>query len=237
VPYCPGARCWLTKNAGRLPALRRAKKENGRQRLAAGRLRVMNVEVQLPATATMEATASMEATGCAMSCWCATRESAARCNSAPNGRASCEAGASRETWTARKSRAACEAWTAVEARSAIPTPRMPAVEPRARADEHATDEPIRPVVAVGRAGVRIIIVVAVSANRRACNHGRADAYANYYALSAGVRSCNCENSEYCDYSECLRYRCDFHFGPLSGIHLSLSCLADFAVGRAIAVPN
>jgi len=155
----------------------------------------------------MEATASMEATGCAVSCWCATRKSAApncpaSCYTASGNAASFKAGASCEA-------TGCEAWTAcettptVEAGTAIPTPRMRAVEPRSGADEHATDEPIRAVVAIGRAGVRVIIVVAVSADGRDAYTHRADAYADHHALSAGIRSCNCENSENCDDSEYL----------------------------------
>jgi len=184
------------------------------------------VEVQLPASAAMEATATMEATGFAMSYRCATREPAARSNSAAYGTATGKAAAfnaaSRETRTARETRSACET-TAVEAGAAIPAPGMRTVEPRTRADEHATDEPIRAVVAVGSAGVRVIIIVAVSADRRDAYDGRADAYANHHALCAGVGSCHCENSEDCDYCECFRDRCDFHIGPLSGIHLFFLC--------------
>src|SRR5262249_52028814 len=40
------------------------------------------------------------------------------------------------------------------------------VEPRACADEHATHEPIWPVVAVRRASIRIVIVISVGADRR-----------------------------------------------------------------------
>ena len=43
------------------------------------------------------------------------------------------------------------------------------MEPGAGADEDATDEVVRPVVTVGSAGVRIVAVVTVSANRRGAN--------------------------------------------------------------------
>jgi hypothetical protein len=47
----------------------------------------------------------------------------------------------------------------------------PAVIPRARADKHAAYEVVRPIVAVRRAIVRVIPVVAISANRRGANPG------------------------------------------------------------------
>jgi hypothetical protein len=40
------------------------------------------------------------------------------------------------------------------------------VEPRARADEHTSSEPVRAVVAVRRASVGVVAIVAVSANWR-----------------------------------------------------------------------
>ena len=67
----------------------------------------------------------------------------------------------------------------IPAAPAIPTPAIPtpafttptpaimteAVVPRARTDKHASYEPIRSVVAVRRASVRIVIVIAISADR------------------------------------------------------------------------
>jgi hypothetical protein len=53
---------------------------------------------------------------------------------------------------------------------AIPMPPSPAV-PRAYADEEAAAEPLRPVIAIGSAGVGVIRVVAPIANRGAVNVG------------------------------------------------------------------
>src|SRR5947207_3397246 len=44
-----------------------------------------------------------------------------------------------------------------------------AVIPGAYADEHAADEVARPVKSIGRAGIRIIVIVAIRANRRRPN--------------------------------------------------------------------
>ena len=56
----------------------------------------------------------------------------------------------------------------VKARSA-----MEAVEPRSGANEDPANKPIRSVVAVGRARVRIIVVISVRANRRSTDYHRA----------------------------------------------------------------
>jgi hypothetical protein len=70
------------------------------------------------------------------------------------------------------------------------------VIPGAGADEDAACEPIRPVEAVGGAGVRIIIVVAVSADRRGAVIGRgANSDAEGDALGLRVRSAEETNSE------------------------------------------
>jgi len=72
---------------------------------------------------------------------------------------SAEAGASTPTG------ASAESWTA-EARVSVEAAAV-AVEPGAGADEDAAGEPAWSVEAVGCAGVRVIIVVAVRANWRA----------------------------------------------------------------------
>ena len=53
--------------------------------------------------------------------------------------------------------------TAVEAAPIKTGASIESVKPRARPDEHAIDKPFRAVVAVRRAGVRVIIVIAVGA--------------------------------------------------------------------------
>jgi len=62
-----------------------------------------------------------------------------------------------------------------------------AAEPRACADEKAAREPARAVVAIRRAGVRVIPVVAVGANGSRTDIPRPDAHAHDNALSASVR--------------------------------------------------
>jgi hypothetical protein len=62
-----------------------------------------------------------------------------------------------------------------------------AVIPRAGADEDSTDEPIRPVVSVGGAGVRVIIVVAIGADgSRPVIHGTS--YTDAKGDALGVRA-------------------------------------------------
>jgi hypothetical protein len=71
-----------------------------------------------------------------------------------------------------------------------------AVEPGAGADEDAAGEPIRTVVAVGCAGVRIIIVVAISTDWRGAVIGRgANSNAEGDALGLYVRSGEETNTE------------------------------------------
>lgn len=55
-------------------------------------------------------------------------------------------------------------------------PSMSPAIPGAGADEHAAGEPVRPVVTVRRASVRIISVVAVSTRRRYANVARSKPY-------------------------------------------------------------
>jgi hypothetical protein len=62
-------------------------------------------------------------------------------------------------------------------------------KPRAGADEGAALEPIRAVIAVGSAGIWVVIVVAIGASgRRAVIDGRSKSNAEGDALSVRVRS-------------------------------------------------
>src|SRR2546429_8902841 len=54
---------------------------------------------------------------------------------------------------------------ALESARAVKAAAVKPVEPRACADKHATREPLRSIIAVRRAGVRVIVIVAVGANR------------------------------------------------------------------------
>src|SRR5438876_1018625 len=53
----------------------------------------------------------------------------------------------------------------LESARAVKAAAVKPVEPRACADKHATREPLRSIIAVRRAGVRVIVIVAVGANR------------------------------------------------------------------------
>lgn len=91
--------------------------------------------------------------------------------SSESGPATSEAGASHKSWAITKSGASNEAASAkagsAEATMAEEfTPPTEAAEPRAGANKDATNEPIRSVVAIRRASVRVIPVVAISAGRR-----------------------------------------------------------------------
>jgi hypothetical protein len=85
------------------------------------------------------------------------------------------------------SAATIKAAATVEATSAPTTSAPTAVEPRASADEQAAGEIARTVVAVRRAGVWVITVVTVSADRSRTDITRTDAHPYREALSAGVR--------------------------------------------------
>ncbi len=54
----------------------------------------------------------------------------------------------------------------------------PAVVPRACADKDSASKPVRTIVAVGRASIRIVGVIAVSASWRASHIAWADAHSN-----------------------------------------------------------
>jgi len=71
-----------------------------------------------------------------------------------------------------------------------------AVVPRTGADEDATREPLRSVKAIGRAGVRIIVVVAIDAYRgRPVIRGRPNSHADNDALRVRITSCKEANAE------------------------------------------
>jgi hypothetical protein len=119
-------------------------------------------------TTTVYCATAVETACSATSDCAATYFMSSEARTATETRASAEAGASTESWTATKS------WA--------PEATAEPVEPRAGADEDAAREPARAVEAVGSACVRVIIVVAVSANRRTGENWGADAHADYYSL-------------------------------------------------------
>ena len=88
---------------------------------------------------------------------------------------------SAESWTPTETGASTKARPSAEARASAET-AAEAMEPGTGTDEDAAGEPARAVVAVRGACVRVIIVVAVSANRRTGENWGADAHADYYSL-------------------------------------------------------
>src|SRR5713226_6970792 len=85
---------------------------------------------------------------------------------------------------------------AVAISAAVVAVSVIAVIPGAGSDEDAAGEPIRSVESVGRAGVRVIVVVAISANWRwAVISGGANSDAEGDALGLRVRSGEETNSE------------------------------------------
>jgi len=71
-----------------------------------------------------------------------------------------------------------------------------AVVPRTCADEDATREPLRSVKAIGRAGVRIIVIVAIGAyGGRPVVRGRPNSHADNDALRVCIRSRKEANAE------------------------------------------
>ena len=76
--------------------------------------------------------------------------------------------------------------TSVKARATVETgPPIEAVEPRARSDEYAAGEVVRPVITVGRAGVRVIAIVTVGADRSRAYISRSNSNANEDSLCMG----------------------------------------------------
>jgi len=88
---------------------------------------------------------------------------------------------------------------AIETRPAVIPPPVVAVKPGARADEYSADEPVWVVVAVGRAGVGVIVIVTVGADRSRTIVGRANSHADNHSLcmrrSRGCKHANGQQSE------------------------------------------
>jgi hypothetical protein len=97
--------------------------------------------------------------------------------------------------------AATKATTTVKAatKETISVPEAkatPETEPRACADENAALKPVRAVIAVGRAGVWVIVVIAIGADRRCAVIDRASkSNAEADALGVRIRSREETNTE------------------------------------------
>jgi hypothetical protein len=78
--------------------------------------------------------------------------------------------------------------TPVKAGTTVETgPPIEAVEPRARSDENAAGEVVRAIITIGRAGVRVIAIVTVGADRCRADVSRAHSNAHKDSLSVGER--------------------------------------------------
>lgn len=161
------------------------KKGNGRQwslpAVWGDQLERGKLSVSVSATTTMKATASTANT-------CTTAEAAAPAANC------CAAAEATTNWAAResaacydsgassKSRTTPEPWATIKARASIE-----AVEPWAGTDKDSAGKPLRPVVAVRRTGVRVITVIAVSADRGYADvAGATDPDSNHDSLCACV---------------------------------------------------
>jgi hypothetical protein len=109
--------------------------------------------------------------------------------------------ADRSANRARAESRASDESVAAPARASIES-RAPveAVEPGAGADEHPATEPVRTVVAVGRAAIRCIRVISVCANRGTRDDRRrsADSYSYHHALRVRERRGTEHQTEHCE---------------------------------------
>jgi hypothetical protein len=74
--------------------------------------------------------------------------------------------------------------------AAVESVAIVAVIPRACTDEHTAREPAGPIIAIGRASVRIISVVTVGTNRRGSYARRDRAHSNTHGNLSVSASCN-----------------------------------------------
>ena len=132
-------------------------------------------------TAAVSATTTVEA-GTAANCAAADCYMRSATAEAASCATSCEAATSEST--------AVKATTS-ESATVEPAPKTtsaePTAEPRAGTDEETTGEPARTVVSVRCAGIRVIPVVSVGADRSRADIARTDANTDCDALSVSVR--------------------------------------------------
>lgn len=102
------------------------------------------------------------------------------------------------------SKAAPDERLAIETRTSVITgAAIVAVKPGAGADKNSAREPGRAVVSIGRASVRIIVIIAISANRRRANVDRrrrnigwTESEADHDSLRMGIWRCDQSHSKY-----------------------------------------
>jgi hypothetical protein len=169
------------------------KNENGQQPWPPAVLGLLNQRLRrLPVSATAAAveTASastVEASATTVEASASTVEATARGSVEPattveavtTTKATAEATTTCKSTTTHESPPADEPTTEAEAAAETPaSPRATPAPPGAGADEHSTREPIRPIVAVGRASVGRVAVVAIFARRRPPHIARAKPHAH-----------------------------------------------------------
>src|SRR5208282_5455376 len=147
---------------------------------------------------TMEAAAGTHTTGDRSASDCATAEAiadrpAGNCPTATSVCSAVGAAASNCTASGIAISATVIAAAAIEATTAVPTMAV-AAEPGTGADKDAAGKPVRAVIAVRRAGVRGIRVVAVDTGGSSAPIGRAAADADHHLRVCG-RNQNQEKSE------------------------------------------
>src|SRR5437899_1361857 len=80
-----------------------------------------------------------------------------------------------------------KAWAAIETTTIVTVTSVIAVEPRPRSNENAANEVVRAVIAVGSAGVRVVAIIAVSADWRRAYVRWSHANADKDSLCVGER--------------------------------------------------
>lgn len=148
----------------------------------------------MKAASTMKSSATVEAAATAEA---AATDVAATMEAATNSAAS-EVGGSASDGSGPEARPAEIAGVAIKPRPTIKARvSIKAMEPRTCSDENSAGEPTRPVVAIRRARIRVIRIVAVGAHRRRTNVGW---IANPNTDHNPLRMCvGCENEAYAKY--------------------------------------
>jgi hypothetical protein len=141
--------------------------KNGWQRLlpAVSDLKPTIIACYLAVPAAVRAPTTVETTAAAHGR--SASETAAREATAPNRAASHDAAPANESTAADKASSTVEPATPIESTAAVEPAAKAAAEPGTRPDEDTTGEPIRAVVAVGRASIWGIAVIAIRADRSA----------------------------------------------------------------------
>jgi len=80
-----------------------------------------------------------------------------------------------------------KAWAAIKTTTVVAVTSIIAMKPRPRADENTADEVVGAVIAIGSAGIRVITIVAISADRSRPYIRRANSNTDNHSLCVGER--------------------------------------------------